>query len=172
MKIEITVGNTTQVVVTDASDTYTPEESVELSSLITSLVDYVTTHKPVSAMDVALAHIVRTADDETLLDMQEIFPSWEIGKKYAKDTVVNFNGDLWRVLQAHRSQADWIPPDAVSLYVRITPPGVIEPWSQPQGAHDAYQKDDKVTHKDKTWISTAKDNVWEPGVYGWSEVTE
>ena len=30
---------------------------------------------------------------------------------------------------------------------------------------------DKVTRKDKTWVSTANDNVWEPGVYGWEITT-
>lgn len=30
---------------------------------------------------------------------------------------------------------------------------------------------DKCTHNNKKWISDVKDNVWEPGVYGWSEVT-
>lgn len=24
-----------------------------------------------------------------------------------------------------------------------------------------------VTHKGKTWTSTAAANIWEPGVYGW-----
>lgn len=34
------------------------------------------------------------------------------------------------------------------------------------GAHDAYQVDDKVSHVDKHWISTAANNVWEPGAAG------
>lgn len=46
-----------------------------------------------------------------------------------------------------------------------------KPWKQPTGGHDAYKKGDKVTHKGKTWVSTADANVWEPGVYGWEEVT-
>lgn len=36
------------------------------------------------------------------------------------------------------------------------------------GSKHLLTRGDKVTHKDKTWISTAKDNVWEPGVYGWN----
>ena len=31
---------------------------------------------------------------------------------------------------------------------------------------------DKVTHNDKTWISDIDYNIWETGVYGWSEVTD
>lgn len=38
------------------------------------------------------------------------------------------------------------------------------------GAQDAYNTGDKVKHNDKTWESTVDANVWEPGVYGWSEI--
>ena len=43
-------------------------------------------------------------------------------------------------------------------------------WRQPTGAHDAYSKGDKVSHNGKHWVSDVDGNVWEPGVYGWSEV--
>lgn len=42
-------------------------------------------------------------------------------------------------------------------------------WVQPLGSHDAYSKGDKVTHNGKKWVSDVDNNVWEPGVYGWSE---
>lgn len=45
-----------------------------------------------------------------------------------------------------------------------------EKWVQPTGAHDAYALEAIVAHNGKTWESTVKDNVWEPGVYGWKEV--
>jgi hypothetical protein len=28
---------------------------------------------------------------------------------------------------------------------------------------------DKVSHNEKHWISDVDANVWEPGVYGWTE---
>ena len=37
-------------------------------------------------------------------------------------------------------------------------------------AHDAYNAGDKVSHGGKHWISDQDGNVWEPGVYGWTEV--
>lgn len=43
----------------------------------------------------------------------------------------------------------------------------VEAWVQPTGAHDAYQIGDTVTHNGKTWQSTAANNVWAPGVFGW-----
>lgn len=44
-------------------------------------------------------------------------------------------------------------------------------WVQPAGGHDAYKAGDRVTHGGKTWVSAVDGNVWEPGVYGWEEVT-
>ena len=46
----------------------------------------------------------------------------------------------------------------------------LNEWVQPTGAHDAYQKRDKVLHKGKEWISLIDANVWEPGVSGWREL--
>ena len=43
-------------------------------------------------------------------------------------------------------------------------------WVQPTGAHDAYAQGAKVSHNGKKWTSDIAANVWEPGVYGWTEV--
>lgn len=50
-------------------------------------------------------------------------------------------------------------------------PDEIPEWVQPD-AMNPYMTGDKVTHNGKTWISIVDNNVWEPGVYGWEEVTE
>lgn len=47
----------------------------------------------------------------------------------------------------------------------------VSEWVQPTGAHDAYSQGATVTHNGKTWTSDVDSNVWEPGVYGWTEVT-
>lgn len=63
------------------------------------------------------------------------------------------------------------PSQTLSMWTRIGNPGEEYPeWVQPIGAHDAYLKGDKVSHKDKQWKSTYDSNTWEPGVYGWEEV--
>ena len=36
---------------------------------------------------------------------------------------------------------------------------------------NAYMMGDKVRHNGHIWISTMDYNVFEPGVYGWDEVT-
>lgn len=43
-------------------------------------------------------------------------------------------------------------------------------WVRPTGAHDAYAQGAKVSHNGKKWTSSVENNVWEPGVYGWTEV--
>ena len=45
-------------------------------------------------------------------------------------------------------------------------------WVQPTGAYDAYSNGDKVSHNGKHWTSDVDGNVWEPGVYGWTESQE
>ena len=108
------------------------------------------------------------ATDEEALDNILAFPKWEVGKEYVKDDRIRYENVLYKVLQGHTSQADWTPNIAVSLYVKVSIEEYPE-WVQPQGAHDAYNKGDKVTHLEKHWESEIDANVYEPSVYGWSE---
>ena len=110
--------------------------------------------------------------DEQALNVPYIFDEWDPnGIEYEKDVSrVQYEGYLWKCIQSHTSQISWNPKDAHSLGVRIDDPAEEWPeWRQPQGAHDAYAKGAKVTHNEKHWISDADNNVWEPGVYGWTE---
>jgi len=109
------------------------------------------------------------ATDEEALGNILAFPKWEVGKEYVKDERIRYENVLYKVLQSHTSQADWTPDVAVSLYVRVSIEEFPD-WVQPQGAHDAYNKGDKVTHLEKHWVSDVDNNVWEPSVYGWSEL--
>ena len=114
--------------------------------------------------------MAKDIDDETAIEHPEAFPLWKEGISYVKDDRVRYGETLYKVLQAHTSQADWTPDVAVSLFVRVDDPSIEYPeWIQPTGAQDAYALGAKVSHNDKHWISTVDSNVWEPGVYGWSE---
>ena len=79
---------------------------------------------------------------------------------------------LYKCLQNHTAQASWTPTDAPSLLAKvlIPTPAEIPEWEQPESTNP-YMKGDKVKHNGKTWESTIDNNVWEPGVYGWGEVT-
>lgn len=110
-------------------------------------------------------------DDVTASEHATSFAEWQPGVVYTTGNIRRYgDGHLYRCIQDHTSQADWTPSAAVSLWVSISDPAEEYPaWSQPVGAHDAYQTGDKVTHAEKRWKSTADNNVWEPGVYGWVE---
>ena len=116
-----------------------------------------------------IEEMASTVDDETALDHIEAFPKWKVDVDYIKDERVRYEDVLYKVLQNHRSQSDWTPDVAVSLFVRVSIEEWPE-WAQPTGAQDAYNKDDKVSHNGKHWVSSIDANVWEPGVYGWNEI--
>ena len=110
--------------------------------------------------------------DETALEAVDLFPAWKAGQSYAAGQRIRYGGVLYSVLQDHTSQADWTPDAAVSLFAKvlIPDPDVIPEWEQPDSTNP-YSAGDKVTHNGKTWVSDIDNNVWEPGVYGWTEVT-
>ena len=125
--------------------------------------------------------LVPTTDqmtDEEALEVAALFETWasklnpadpsQPGQEVVAGERLWYDGELWKVLQPHRVMQSWNPRDAVSLFVRVS----IEEWPewvQPVGSTDAYAKDAKVAHNDKHWTSDVDNNVWEPGVYGWTE---
>jgi len=93
---------------------------------------------------------------------------WTAGEYVEKGFIRNYSGQGYECIQSHVTQPGWEPLFALALWKTYTPEGVISEWKQPTGAHDAYAKGAKVTHKGAVWVSTADNNVWEPGVYGWT----
>lgn len=114
---------------------------------------------------------MQITDDAEALEVQYLYPEWKSGKNYTAGYRVNHNGILYKVLQDHTSQDDWTPDAAPSLFAKvlIPDPDTIPEWEQPDSTN-TYSKGDKVTHNGKIWASDVNNNVWEPGVYGWSEV--
>lgn len=176
------------------------------------------------------------------LENVELFAQYAVGKAYAVGDRFQYDGELYKVLQAHTSQADWVPgtgteslyirvddihagtaedpipyngnmelvenlyytqdgvlyrctrstgtavynalSELVGLYVEVVTSGTEEPtepeepagdevaeWVQPDSTNP-YMIGDRVLHNGNTWESTVDNNVWEPGVYGWEQVTE
>lgn len=106
--------------------------------------------------------------DTEALEGIELFPLWKTGKAYTTGGRVRYEDNLYKCLQSHTSQDTWTPKDAVSLWARVDDEEFPE-WRQPTGSTDAYMKGDKVTYKEKHYISDIDNNVWAPDVYGWSE---
>lgn len=107
-------------------------------------------------------------DDEQAETVTNLYPLWEVGVAYAVGDRRQYDGLLYRCVQAHISQEDWTPPAVPALWVRTWADPFPE-WVQPTGAHDAYAKGDKVSHNGKHWISDIDANVYEPPTF-WSEV--
>ena len=118
-------------------------------------------------------------DAQSLTDAEAVtatclHPKWSGDSvQYTAGQRVQDDGVLYTVLQNHTSQAGWKPTAAPSLFAKvlIPDPTVIPEWEQPESTNP-YAKGDKVTHNGKTWVSDIDGNVWEPGVYGWTEVAE
>lgn len=106
--------------------------------------------------------------DEQAETVTVLFPKWETGIAYEVGDRRQYDGLLYKCVQAHTSQADWTPDVVPALWVRTSTEEWPE-WIQPTGAHDAYNQGDKVSHNEKHWISDIDANVYEPGVYGWTE---
>lgn len=115
---------------------------------------------------------MQITDDAEALEVQYLYPCWKAGKDYAAGYRVNYNNILYKCLQAHTSQDTWAPDAAPSLWAKvlIPDPDAIPEWEQPDSTNP-YMSGDKVTHNGKTWVSEVDNNVWEPGSYGWREVT-
>ena len=117
---------------------------------------------------------VQSLDDSDALEAVTLYEKWSgDSKEYKTNDRLQYNGVLYKVLQDHTSQPTWTPTDAPSLFAKVLIPDstVIPEWEQPESTNP-YQVGDKVTHNGKTWVCNTPNNVWEPGVYGWDEVTE
>lgn len=143
-----------------------PPTNAELASSLASV-------QNASAITFVALCEIGTLDVVTASEHAELFAEWAYPIAYTVGQLRCYNGKLYRCVQAHTSQADWTPDTAASLWSVTADPAEDWPaWSQPVGAHDAYSKDAKVSHKGKHWTSNVDSNVWEPGVYGWTEYTE
>ena len=119
------------------------------------------------------------SDESVMMEIADVYPPYKVDQAYKTGDVFRYgvNADnetqLYQVLQNHTSASQWTPDTATSLYkkVGITSDGTPV-WTQPLGATDAYMLGDVVSHNGKLWESTVDSNVWEPGVYGWTEKTE
>jgi hypothetical protein len=107
----------------------------------------------------AIKLIAPTFSDEVLSQVPLLIDEWAVGVDYVADkSVVRYEDAVYRVITSHRSQADWTPDVALSVFSRVSRPGEIPAWK-----HGSYTKGMKVTHNGFTWESVIDNNVWEPG---------
>lgn len=129
----------------------------------------------------ALQMFAASLTDEKAMEIVAVFDPWVVGKTYAFGDFVTYGtnnvGDpqLYKVVQAHTSQADWTPDAVDSLYSAIGLDDSGYPvWSQPAGAHDAYNTGDIVNYNGALYKSLMDGNVYSPDSYpaGWATYEE
>ena len=118
-----------------------------------------------------LIRVDELSEDE-LLGMIDLYDNYQVGKLYKVDDIFKHESKLYKVIQEHTSQKDWIPSELPALYLNIMPENVIPEWVQPTGAHDAYKKGDKRLFEGEVYESLIDGNVWSPTDYaqGWKKV--
>ena len=130
----------------------------------------------ISLMSFMAAPMSLEMTDDEVQNFALIMPDFIAGTDYENKVVVNYNGNLYRAIQAVPASVTqtYTPDQANSYWKRVDQHNEegIYAWSQPYGATDCYQIGDKVTYQGKTWECTIANCVWAPGVYGWKEVGE
>jgi hypothetical protein len=113
------------------------------------------------------------ATDEMSLQVPNLYPVWREEMDYVVGERILYNDVLYKVLQAHTSQADWTPDVAASLFAKILIPDedVIPEWEQPDSTN-GYMIGDKVMYNGQVYVSIVDNNVWTPDAYGWEVVDE
>ena len=110
--------------------------------------------------------------DEQALQVPNVFPLWKVGVQYLVGERILFDGKLYKVLTQHKSQEDWQPDVAPSLFAKVIV-GNDQPleWQQPDSTNP-YMKGDKVLFNGKVYASLIDNNVWSPTDYpaGWEEL--
>lgn len=162
----------TQVV---TMDSYTEEAT-------TITVNYVVTAKPLTKEEqlenqrnLALSFFAETLSDAQALQVPMLFDEFDgNGVAYEVGKRVLYNDTLYKVIQAHTSQAEWTPVAASSLFAKVineTIDGSIPEFEQPDSTNP-YMKGDRVTFNGKVYESLIDNNVYSPEAYpaGWKEI--
>lgn len=115
--------------------------------------------------------------DNVACEIPELYREWDGNDHfYEGGDRVSYNGELYKVLQAHSSQHGWTPTDAPSLFALVLPgqDGTeIGEWVQPDSTNP-YMIGDRVTYNGKVYESAIDNNIWSPDAYpqGWTLVNE
>jgi hypothetical protein len=127
----------------------------------------------------AVQMFAASLNEEQAMEVATMYDPWRADKAYTEGEYITYGtnavGDpqLYKVVQSHTSQLDWLPDLTSSLYSPIGLDDSGYPvWSQPTGAHDAYNTGDIVDYNGKLYESTIDGNVYAPDAYpaGWKEV--
>ena len=147
---------------------YVPQNKKELQNNIDNL------NTPLSIAFVKMAE-KGDIDEITASENANLFLEWQTGVNCKANTLIQYEGLLYRVLQEHTAQEGWTPDKTPALFkvLETNENGIME-WSQPISSADAYMIDDEVMHNGVRYRSLIDNNVWSPEAYpqGWKIVIE
>lgn len=117
----------------------------------------------------------QSLDDTEAAQVAGLFPRWTAGVTYAKDArVTDGKGNLYKVAQAHTSQADRPIDAAPDLYTALgvtgEDPEAVPAWKQPAEVSSAYHRGDRVVYQGQICQSLLDGNAYAPDVCpaGWA----
>ena len=142
------------------------EDEVAINNLGINAADAIEFRSTVNA-------IIETLTDEQAIAAPVLFPVWQPDVTYKVGERIRYEGKLYKVVQDHTSQSDWVPLHSTSLYAALLTDeenNAILVWVQPDSTN-GYSINDKVIHAGQYWISLADNNVWEPDAVNapWAE---
>ena len=130
--------------------------------------------KRISANLQATRKLIRVDEltESDLIELIDLYEPYQLDHAYNVGDVFKYDEKLYKVIQPHTSQADWLPDTLPSLYLNLMPDNVIPEWVQPAMAEDAYNVGDKVIFEGNIYESLIDSNTWSPTAYpaGWKEV--
>ena len=89
-----------------------------------------------------------------IIDQELFVPEWKPANYQTVGAPVKFDGQVYKVLQAHDSTSnpDWTPAATPALWsvCHTTDPAKAKPWAEPQGTSGMYYKDECYRADDGT----------------------
>ena len=111
-----------------------------------------------------------------IIDQELFVPEWKPANYQTVGAPVKFDGQVYKVLQAHDSSQtpDWTPAATPALWsiCHTTDPAKAKPWLEPQGTSGMYYKDEcyraddgtvyrQIYDGDNVYDATATPDRWE-----------
>ena len=127
----------------------------------------------------ALQMFAASLPEEQALEVACVYPKYKVGIAYVVGDYFTYGtndvGDpqLYKVVQNHTSKEEYKPDEVPALYEPIGLNSDGYPvWSQPSGAHDAYNNGDIVDYNGELYKSLIDGNTYSPEAYpaGWEKV--
>lgn len=111
-------------------------------------------------------------DSALLAKHFNFFHDWHPLINYAYGSICKNGNKLYRCISPHISQEGLLPETNPQYWLQIVDLDEEWPdWCFPCNKQNLYPLKAKVYHNNKYWQSIVDNNIWEPGVNGWEEVT-